>query len=122
MTKLTRTAIFLSVVCQSLLATSPVSGREPKHTLKTGATFVGRVAFSPDGKTLAAGHDWDIKLWDVTTGQELVKLQGHAGELWTVAFSPDGKTVARRAPTGRSSCGTSPRAKTKPRSRGMPAR
>jgi RNA polymerase sigma factor (sigma-70 family) len=55
------------------------------------------LAFSPDGKTLAAGaerYDATLRLWDVTTGEERFALKGHGGELRSVAFSPDGQTVA----------------------------
>ena len=55
---------------------------------------VGRVVFSPDGKSLAmACVDKSVRLWDVTTGKELAALSGpdRAG---AVAFSPDGKSLA----------------------------
>ena len=59
------------------------------------------VAFSPDGKTLAAGT-WitplespdDIYLFDVATGQERARWEGHTSCIETVAFSPDGKLLA----------------------------
>jgi WD40 repeat protein len=64
-------------------------------TLKGHTTPVRSVAFSPDGKTLAAGcQDGTIKLWDVTRGKELVTLKGHADEVQCVAFSADGKMLA----------------------------
>jgi RNA polymerase sigma factor (sigma-70 family) len=58
------------------------------------------LAFSPDGKMLASGDHapaWNlntIRLWDVTTGQELRRIQGHANGVTSVAFSPDGKVLA----------------------------
>jgi WD40 repeat protein len=56
------------------------------------------IAFSPDGKTLAAGsfndNNNNIKLWDVPSGKELRTLKGHPGFVESVAFSPDGKTLA----------------------------
>lgn len=53
-------------------------------------------AFSPNGKLLAsvAGvgfRESDVRLWDFATGQELHRLVGHRGGVWSVAFSPDGK-------------------------------
>src|SRR6266480_720385 len=58
---------------------------------------VGRtlsVAFSPDGKTLAAGS-WDdtVRLWDVATGKELRQLTGHKAYVNSVRFSRDGKLL-----------------------------
>jgi WD40 repeat protein/serine/threonine protein kinase len=52
------------------------------------------VAFSPDGKRLAATAYDTVKLWDATTGEELLPLQGHTGRVTSVAFSPDGKRLA----------------------------
>ena len=57
------------------------------------------VAFSPDGKKIAACGDGNIALiWDVASGKELVRLEGHKAELFnggirSVSFSPDGKRI-----------------------------
>ncbi|HMC89177.1 MAG TPA: WD40 repeat domain-containing protein, partial [Gemmataceae bacterium] len=57
--------------------------------------YVTSLAFSPDGKTLAAGVDNNlIFLWDVATGREIAQLHGHRHRVWTVAFSPDGAMLA----------------------------
>jgi RNA polymerase sigma factor (sigma-70 family) len=53
------------------------------------------VAFSPDGKTLAAGmRDGAIRLWDVATGKERLRLREKERSAKAVAFSPDGKRLA----------------------------
>ncbi|GEM07220.1 glucose repression regulatory protein TUP1 [Rhodotorula toruloides] len=53
---------------------------------------VTSVAFSPDGKYLAAGSlDTVVRIWDAETGQLLDKLKGHEDSVYSVAFSPDSK-------------------------------
>jgi PKD repeat protein len=67
----------------------------PLRTLEGHTSSVFSVAFSPDGKLLASGS-WDdtVKLWEVSTGQEVRTLEGHTNSVWSVAFSPDGKLLA----------------------------
>ncbi|MBV8268791.1 MAG: hypothetical protein JO252_20885, partial [Planctomycetaceae bacterium] len=57
---------------------------------------VRSMAFSPDGKTLAAGYSGGVVLWDVAAGQRLgdEPLPVREGIVGGVAFSPDGKTLA----------------------------
>src|SRR5208282_5071285 len=55
--------------------------------LQAHTMAVTRVCFSPDGKRLAAAAEQTGKVWDATTGQELLTLQG---EVSSVCFSPDG--------------------------------
>src|SRR5258708_653473 len=58
------------------------------------------VAISPDGKALATGDHtpgWalnTIRLWDVETGKETRKIQGHKGGILALVFSANGKTLA----------------------------
>jgi RNA polymerase sigma factor (sigma-70 family) len=56
---------------------------------------VTSVAFSPDGKTLAAGlREGSIRLWDVATGRERACLRERTHSVRAIAFSPDGRTLA----------------------------
>jgi WD40 repeat protein len=65
---------------------------------------VNGVAFSPDGKLLAAavgnylpakgGVNGEVRVWDATTGQLVCNLRGHSACVFGVAFSPDGKRLA----------------------------
>jgi hypothetical protein len=53
------------------------------------------LAFSPDGRTLAtAGVDRTLRLWEVATGSERHRFEGHAGLVTVVSFSPDGTLLA----------------------------
>jgi WD40 repeat protein len=46
------------------------------------------------GQILASSSDdGTIKLWDLSTGQELCTLRGHTSWVHAVAFSPDGQTL-----------------------------
>ena len=63
---------------------------------------VNRIAFSPDGRTLASGggmFDGTIRLWDVSTGENIRTLSVPEG-VASLSFSPDGNTLASRSGAG----------------------
>src|SRR5262249_3464368 len=85
-----------------VLATLPLGCREQEATLEgekildyTGP-MNNTVALSPDGRTLAAvsRDGGDLRLWDVATGKEGVRLEGARVFGPCLEFSPDGKTLA----------------------------
>ena len=52
-------------------------------------------AFTPDCRRLAAaGHDGQVLLWDVASGQRLMTLPGFGGPITSMSFSPDGQRLA----------------------------
>ena len=68
--------------------------------LKVAAELKGRtgaesVAFDPSGKYLASGFDdKTVRMWDVSTWQEVAKLKGHTSTVTSVAFDSSGKYLA----------------------------
>jgi WD40 repeat protein len=79
------------------------SGKELR-TLRGSATFVLSVAISADGRRVLSGSggefrnrrfspgsDRSVRLWDVETGKELLKLVGHRQPVWYVKFLPGGR-------------------------------
>ena len=59
-------------------------------------SWLERVAFSPDGKSLAIAGGWGgkVHLWDVTAEGDKPRWMGRQPLSISVAFSPDGKKLA----------------------------
>jgi WD40 repeat protein len=81
------------------------SGRECAE-LKGSTQAIGTLAFSPDGRTLAAAEadgpgaiqgggprDYPIHLWDIATRKERRSCQGDSPAMRDMRFSPDGRTL-----------------------------
>ncbi|MDX2032322.1 MAG: AAA-like domain-containing protein [Blastocatellia bacterium] len=56
-----------------------------------GSAAVYQASFSPDGRRLATTSGNAARLWEVASGKEERRIQGHAGNVTSVAFSPDGR-------------------------------
>jgi WD40 repeat protein len=65
---------------------------------QAGGTF--QVALTADGKVLAAAGFNVVRLWDVSTGNELRTIEGPNNGLFGLTFSPDGRTLAGRGGDG----------------------
>jgi WD40 repeat protein len=71
--------------------------RSGKELLSLACPGDGRcVAFSPDGKLLAAGLSGEkpLQVWDAGTGELVHSLRNHPGWTCTMAFARDGKLLA----------------------------
>jgi len=64
------------------------------HNLKGHSSYVNTLAISPDGQTLVSGSaDKTIKIWNLSTGQEIRTLTGHSNPVNSIVISPDGQTL-----------------------------
>ncbi len=83
-----------------------ISGRDHNNRVVVDHGDWGNVIYSPDGQyILSAGgfvRESDIVgsvlyVWDRETGQELHRLEGHTGLVFSLAWSPDGRFIASGA-------------------------
>jgi WD40 repeat protein len=72
------------------------TGHELWEPQKATDDYLEALAFSPDATILASGECVDpvIRLWDVASGRELGRLEGHSAGIHQLLFLPDGKTLA----------------------------
>ena len=72
-----------------------------RHTLKANNRAITRVAWAPDGKSLAsASYDQTVRLWDVEKGGQIQELYGYSGSVFTVAITPDGRFAVSASKSG----------------------
>jgi WD40 repeat protein/GTPase SAR1 family protein len=65
------------------------------RTLRGHTDWIGRIAWSADGRMLASpSADKTIRIWDAETGECLRTLKGHKGSVYCVAFDQASRTLA----------------------------
>lgn len=69
--------------------------REERAVLHRDSSAIYRLAFSPDGRTLACGNQRGgvVELWDVPGARQMTPLRGHTHNTISVTFSPDNKML-----------------------------
>lgn len=65
-----------------------------KQTLRVPQSEVYCVAFANDGKTIAAGYEGGVTLWELPSGRIRNEFHKDIGSTVAIAFSPDDKTLA----------------------------
>ncbi|HEU5198172.1 MAG TPA: WD40 repeat domain-containing protein [Ktedonobacterales bacterium] len=85
-----------TVVVQSWDAlTGKLLSAYPAPLQSQSLTYINAVAWSPDGKKMAAsGTDGKVLVWDATTGQVLLTYSGHTNTVFALVWSPDGRFLA----------------------------
>ena len=69
-------------------------GLPERAKMRIGKAPVTEIAYSPDGRRIAAATHKDIWMYDARSGAALKLLTGHTDSVLTVAFSPSGNTLA----------------------------
>ncbi|WP_147312520.1 protein kinase domain-containing protein [Thermomonospora umbrina] len=65
-----------------------------KRPLFSSGTEVSSLAFSPNGRTLAAGTGRTVRLWNVSDHKPLTQISGVTDQAGVLAFAPDNRTLA----------------------------
>jgi small GTP-binding protein len=79
---------------------SPMPGVVLRQVLHGHTGYIGRIAWSPDGRYLASpSADRTVRIWDMETGESVAELKGHKHEVYCATWSPDGSKLASASPS-----------------------
>ena len=85
----------LAIGCDDLRLFDSQNGQPMKWLAGIPTNGVRRVAFSPNGNTIALGmEDGQVSLWDFITRQPLARFHGHTNEVNALCFSRNGLFLA----------------------------
>lgn len=86
--------IGIGLLCQTMR----LSAKPPLPAARVSwdaPSYVNALAYSPDGKHVAAAVDLHVRVYEADTGKETVSFEGHIRySMLGVDFSPDGKSLA----------------------------
>jgi hypothetical protein len=58
------------------------------------ATLINSISFSPSGdKFITSGQDGTVRVWDIASGLQVMKLKAHPGGAYCASFDPSGKFI-----------------------------
>jgi WD40 repeat protein len=86
--------------CAEVKLWGVADGRLVRTLMETAEGRILSVAYSSDGRRVAAGHSGDVHVWDVDTGAQLGVFGPGQGEMTGVSLSPDGGTLAAGSEVG----------------------
>ena len=70
------------------------TGEQAREPFQTNQTIVWSLAFSPDGGRIVSGGSGEVaRIWDLSTGQAILELQGNSSLVLSVAWSVDGRLI-----------------------------
>nr|XP_014129563.1 coronin-7 [Zonotrichia albicollis] len=77
--------------------------QEPEAVLRGHTEKIYSIRFHPTASDLlvSSSYDMTVRIWELSTGQEVLCLQGHTDQIFSMAWSPDGKKLATVSKDGR---------------------
>jgi WD40 repeat protein len=92
----------LAAACENYLTVWELPAEKPVFECQGGKRHFQGIAFTPDGRLLAATHnDRSVRLWDTRDWSERAAFDWGIGEVTCIAFAPDGMRAAAGGRTGR---------------------